>query len=242
MTSPQTTAPEAARRELTQRRLIGAAAIAFAVLVIVENVLFAITDAPAYSDPIEVVLAYYASTGTEIAVVAGMMAAYLTLLLLFVTGLHGIVERRGSAGSDWSRLAVAGGTTVSAIFVLVNVLQIGLVLSARDLVEPTSAFEIIWQIHAAAFALTLPMLGITSIGTALAAHASGLTPAWQRILGLAGGGLLLAAGLGNFAIAEGSMLIVVGLLGFAAWLAWLLVTGTRLVRSREIPREKAPTR
>ena len=46
-----------------------------------------------------------------------------------------------------------------------------------------------------------------------------------------GGSLLLAAGVGNLAIADGSALIFVGLLGFAAWLAWLLATGVRLVRS-----------
>lgn len=65
----------------------------------------------------------------------------------------------------------------------------------------------------------------------LAAHASGLTPAWQRQLGLVGGSLLLAAGLGNVAIADGSALIFVGLLGIAAWLVWLLATGVPLVRS-----------
>jgi hypothetical protein len=46
-----------------------------------------------------------------------------------------------------------------------------------------------------------------------------------------GGSLLLAAGLGNLAIANGSPLLFVGLLGFAAWLVWLLATGVRLVRS-----------
>jgi hypothetical protein len=141
------------------------------------------------------------------------------------------VERRGGAGADWSRLALAAGATLSAIFVLVNVLQIGLVLSAGGLAEPTPAFELVWRAHAAAFALALPTLGTTFIGSALAAHASGLTPAWQRLLGLVGGSLLLAAGLGNLAIADGSPLLFVGLLGFAAWLVWLLATGVRLVRS-----------
>lgn len=55
---------------------------------------------------------------------------------------------------------------------------------------------------------------------------SGLTPAWQRVLGLVGGGLLLVAG--NLAIADGSALIFAGLLGFAALLVWLVATGARL--------------
>jgi hypothetical protein len=212
-------------------QLVGAAAIAFVVLVVMENVLFAVSGAQSYSAPIEDVLAYYAANRDAVAVVSGLVAVYLPLLLLFVTGLHGLVERRGGAGADWSRLAVAAGATLAAIFVLVNALQIGLVLSADGLTEPTSAFELMWQIHAAAFALALPMIGTTCIGVALATHASGLTPAWQRVLGLVGGSLLLAAGLGNLAIADGSPLMFVGLLGFAAWLVWLVATGIRLVRS-----------
>src|SRR3954471_322105 len=232
MRSPQNTATTTlARSGLVPGRLVGAAAIAFAVSVAIEDALFAVTGARSYGDPIKEVLAYYAANRDAVAIVSGLVALYLPLLLVFVTGLHGLVERRGGAGADWSRLALAAGATLSAIFVLVNVLQIGLALSAGGLAEPTPAFGLVWQIHAAAFALALPALGTTFIGAALAAHASGLTPAWEGPLGLVGGSLLLAAGLGNLAIADGSPLIFVGFLGFVAWLVWLLATGVRLVRS-----------
>lgn len=231
MRSPQNTATTPGRSGFDRGRLVGAAAIAFAVSVATENAVLAGTGAPTYGAPIAEVLAYYAANRDAVAIVSGLVALYLPLLLVFVTGLHGLVERRGGAGADWSRLAVAAGATLSAIFVLVNVLQIGLAVAAGGLTEPTPAFELVWQVHAAAFALALPMLGATFIGAALAAHTSGLTPAWQRLLGLVGGSLMLAAGVGNLAIADGSALIFVGLLGFAAWLVWLLATGVRLVRS-----------
>ncbi len=231
MTSPQNTATGPARSGPARGRLVGAAAIAFAVLWVAENVLFAVTGAQSYGAPIEEVLAYYATGRDAVAIISALVALYLPLLLVFVTGLHGLVERRGGAGADWSRLAVAAGATLSAILVLFNVLQIGLVISADGLTEPTPAFELVWQIHAAAFGLALPMLGITCIGGAIAAHASGLTPAWLRPLGVAGGSLLFAAGLGSLAIADGSALIFVGLLGFVVWLVWLVATGVRLVRS-----------
>ncbi len=220
-----------ARSAFARGRLVGVAAIAFAVSVVMENAVLAGTGAPSYNDPIEDVLAYYAANRDAVAVASGLVALHLPLLLVFVTGLHGLVERRGGDGSDWSRLAVAAGATLSAVVVLVNVLQIGLALSAGGLAGPTPAFELVWQVHAAAFAFALPMLGATFVGAALAAHASGLTTAWQRVLGLGGGSLLLAAGVGNLAIANGSALIFVGLLGFAAFLAWLLATGVRLIRS-----------
>jgi hypothetical protein len=219
------------RSRFVRGRLVGAAAIAYAVSVVIENAVLGAASAPTYGAPIEEVLAHYAAHRDSVAIAAGLVALELPLLLVFVTGLHGLVERRGGAGADWSRLALAAGATLSAIFALVNVLQIGLALSAGGLAEPTPLFELVWQLHAAAFALALPALGTTFIGAALAAHASGLTPAWQRLLGLVGGSLLLAAGLGNLAIADGSSLLFVGLAGFAAWLVWLLATGVRLVRS-----------
>jgi len=231
MRSPQNTATTPARSWFVRGRLVGAAAIAFVVSVVIENAVLAVTGAPGYDTPIAQVLAYYAANRDSVAIATGVVALSLPLLLVFVTGLHGLVERRGGVGADWSRLALAAGATLSAIFALVNVLQIGLALSAGGLAEPTPAFELVWQVHAAAFALALPALGTTFIGAALAAHASGLTPAWQRLLGLVGGSLLLAAGVGNLAIADGSALLFVGLAGFAAWLVWLLATGVRLVRS-----------
>lgn len=232
MRSPQSTATPLAHSRPDRGRLVGAAAIASAVSVGLENAVLAGTGAPTYGAPIEGVLAYYAANRDAVAIASGLVALYLPLLLVFLTGLQGLMERRGGAGADWSRLAVAAGATLSACFVLVNVLQIGLALSAGGPAEPTPAFELVWQVHAAAFALALPMLGATFLGGALAAHAGGLTPAWQRLLGLAGGSLLLVAGVGSLAIADGSALVFVGLLGFAAWLVWLLVTGVRLVRSR----------
>ena len=231
MTSPEYTATEPPRSGFVRGWLVGAAAIGFAVLVLTENVLFGVTDAPGYGDPVADVLAYYAANRGALAVIYGVVALYLPLLLVFLAGLHGLVVRRGGAGAAWSRLALAAGAALVANLVLFNVLQIGLVLSADGFTGSTEAFELVWQIHAAAFGLAFPMFGAACIGTTLASHTSGLTPGWQRLLGLVGGSLLLAAGLGSLAIADGSALIFVGLLGLLAWLVWLLATGVRLVRS-----------
>lgn len=229
-------------RPVSTTRVVGGVALAYAASVIVQNAMFMGgvaellglgdgTGAPTYGDPLAEVLAYHAANRGAVAVAAGLEALNLPLLLLFVTGLQGLVRRRGAAGADWARLAVAAAATLSAILALVIATHIAVVLAADGLTEPTPTFELAWQLHAAAFALALPALGATFIGAALATHASGLTRPWQRLLGLVGASLLLAAGFGNLAIADGSALIFVGLLGFAAWLVWLLATGVRLVRS-----------
>lgn len=240
MRSPQKTATalEATTGPTPTRalRVVGATAIALAASMAIQNAVVVWADAPTFGDPIKEVLAFHAENRVAVAISVGLEALNLPLLLGFVTGLHGLVGRRGGAGADWSRLAVAAGATLSAVFALYAVLWNGVVLSAGELAEPSPAFELAWQLHAGAFALALPALGTTFIGAALAAHASGLTPPWQRLLGVAGGGLLLAAGAANLAIADGSALLFVGMPGYAAWLVWLLATGVRLVRARTADR------
>lgn len=225
-----TTGPLATRAR--SERLVGATAIALAASVIVQNVVVVWAGAPGYGDPINDVFAFHAEHRGTVAIAVGLEALNLPLLLGFVTGLHGIVRRRGGTGADWSRLAVAAGATLAAIFAFYAVLWNGVVLSAGEITEPSPEFELTWQIHAAAFALALPALGTTFIGAAMATHASGLTPPWQRLLSVASGVVLLAAGTANLAIADGSSLLFVGMPGYFAWLIWLLATGGRLVRAR----------
>lgn len=213
-------------------RIVGGAALAYAASVAVQNAVFAVTGAPDYSDPLGVVLTYHAENRGALAVTSGLEALNLPLLLLFVTALHGLVQRRGGAGADWSRLAVAAGATLSALFALTIATHIAVVLAADGLAEPTPAFELMWQLHAATLALALPALGAIFIGAALATHASGLTRPWQWLLGVAGGSVLILAGAGNLGIADGSPLLFVGVLGLAAWLVWLVVTGLRLIRGQ----------
>ncbi|WP_395656011.1 hypothetical protein [Nocardioides sp.] len=229
--TPTEPTPDRALRE----RVVGATAIALAASLVVQNAILVWVGAPGYGDPIEEVLAFHAENRDAVAIAVGSEALNVPLLLGFLTGLHGLVERRGSAGADWSRLAIAAGATLSAVFALYAVLWNGVVLSASELSEPSPVFELLWQMHAAAFALALPALGTTLVGAALATHASGLTPPWQRLLGIAGGSVLVAAGTANLAIADGSALLFVGMPGYVAWLVWLVATGVRLARSHSRP-------
>jgi hypothetical protein len=215
---------------------VGATAIAVAASVAIDNTVVGWAGAPPYGAPIKEVLAFHADHPAAVAIAVGLEALNVPLLLLFLTGLHGLVGRRGGAGADWSRLAVAAGATFSAVMAFYAVLWDGVVLSAGELAEPSPVFELAWRMHAASFALSLPALGTTFIGAALAAHASGLTPSWQRLLAVAGGGLLLAAGAASLAIADGSAILFLGVAGFVAWPLWLLATGVRLVRARSTDR------
>jgi hypothetical protein len=222
---------ENARSRFVRGRVVGATAIASAAAVLIDNVVVGWVNSPTYAAPMKEVLAFHADHPGAVAIAVGLEALNVPLLLLFLTGLHGLVGRRGGAGAHWSRLAMAAGASFSAVTAFYAVLWDGVVLAAGDLTEPSPVLELAWQMHAAAFAWSLPALGTTFIGAALATHAIRLTPPWQRLLGVAGGGLLLAAGTANLAIADGSAILFVGVSGLAAWLVWLLATGVRLVRS-----------
>jgi hypothetical protein len=231
-TSEAATSAVAAGNRVSTTRMVGVVAIAYAASMIVQNAVFGGTGAPAYSDPLGVVLAYHAENRGAFAIISGLETVNMVLLLLFVTALHGLVQRRGGAGADWSRLALAAGAACSTLFALFIATQIAVVLAASSLAEPNPAFALMWQLHAAVFALALPALGVTFIGAALATHASGLTRPWQRLFGMVGGSLPILAGPANLAIAGGSPLIFVGVLGLAMWLVWLVATGLRLIRGQ----------
>src|SRR5215210_8256602 len=145
MRSPKNTATTPARSRFVRGRLVGAAAIALAASMAIQNAMFVGVDAPTFGDPIEEVLAWHAQNRVVVAIAVGQEALHLPLLLLFVTGLHGLVGRRGGAGADWSRLAVAAGATFSAVMAFYAVLWDGVVLSAGELTEPSPVLELAWQ-------------------------------------------------------------------------------------------------
>lgn len=216
-------------KQVSTPKVVGMIALAYAASLILQNALFSL-GAPDYNDPLSKVLTYHAENRSVLAVTSGLEAVNLVLLLLFVTTLHGLVQRRGSAGTDWSRLAVVAGAALSALFALTIATHIAVIVAASTLTEPTAAFGMMWQFHSAVFALALPALAATFIGAAFATHASGLTRPWQRLLGVVGASLAMVAGLGNLAIASGSPLLLVGVLGLAMWIVWLIATGIRLIR------------
>ena len=92
-------------------RVVGATAIAVAASVVIDNTVVGWAGSPTYAAPIKEVLAFHAENRDAVAISVGLEALTLPLLLPFVTGLHGLVGRRGGAGADWSRLAVAAGAT-----------------------------------------------------------------------------------------------------------------------------------
>ncbi len=220
-------------KELTSMRNVGILAIAYAVSVFVQNAIFAVSaGTPSYGDPMSKVLSYHADNQETLAITSGLETVNMVLLLLFLVSLHNLIKRRGGQGEDWSRLAMVAGATFAALSAVFYASHISVIVASNSLSESNVAFQMMWQFHAATFALAFPALGLTCIGTTFAAHANGLTKPWQSLLGILGGILPIVGGLGNVAIASGSNLIAAGVLGLFLWLLWLVATGIRLIRGR----------
>ena len=71
MRSPKNTATTPARSGFVRGRLVGAAAIALAASVAIQNAMFVGVAAPAYGDPIEEVLAWHAQNRLVVAIAVG---------------------------------------------------------------------------------------------------------------------------------------------------------------------------
>src|SRR6478735_8010138 len=81
--------------------VVGATAIASAALVLIDNVVVGWVGSPSYGAPLKEVLAFHADHRAAVAIAVGLEALNLPLLLLFVTGLHGLVAPRGGCGRDF---------------------------------------------------------------------------------------------------------------------------------------------
>lgn len=220
------------KEEILIKKRVGIIAIVYATTMFIQNMLFAITESPGYNDSIEVVLSYHAENQGALALTSGLEAINMVLLLFFITSLNGLISLRGDVGKGWSQLAVSAGVTLSALFALFYATHISVIVASSRITEPNMAFEMMWQLHAAVFALAMPALGLTFISTALATHASGLTRSWQRNFGVFGGILPILAGLGNLSIAGGSSFLYIGVIGLFLWLLWLIITGVSLIREK----------
>ena len=215
---------------LRPQRVVGATAIALAASLVIQNVMLGGAGAPDYGAPIADVLAFHAKNRGAVAFAVGLEALNRPLLLGFLAGLQGLVRGRSEAGATSSRLALAAGATLSAIWAIYAVAWIGVVLAAGRGAESIPTLQLAWHMHAAGLAMALPALGTTFFGAAMATHAALLTAPWQRLLGVVGPILLIVAGSASLAIADGSPMVFVGVGGLALWVVWLLATGIRLMR------------
>lgn len=223
MTTVQAIAPTS--RLFTPARAAALGALGFAAGVAVQNFLL-LVGMPDASAPAAEAATWLADNTGRATTSSTLVGINLPLLLLFAAALRALV-RDVQAARIWVDLGASAVIVLAALFGVVAATQIAAALIAGA--GATPAFTALWSLHNAAFAVLMTALGTTLLGFAVGAHAAGLTPAWQRYVGVIGAALLLITGLANATVAGGSPIVNVGLAGFALWLLWLVAIGVRLI-------------
>jgi hypothetical protein len=211
-------------------RAAGVGALAFAAIVVLQNVVRG-ASAPANDATGKEVLAHYADHRAITVVLAVTFVLSAIGLAVFLGG----AMRRLLAGDRpaWAYTGAVGAIGIMTVFAVLVGTEEALSVVATGNEPNVASIEALWALHNSVFTVLLLSVGVALLGLGRAGVAAGITPRAFDRLAPAGCALLaLAAAAGPF-IAAGDAMPVFGLgaAGFLIWLAFLVTTGRRLVRS-----------
>ena len=79
---------------ISPMRTVGILGLLYATSVLTQNAVFVVSGAPDYRDPLSVVLTYHAQNAGAMSIATGLEGINLVLLLAFLVGIHGLIQRR----------------------------------------------------------------------------------------------------------------------------------------------------
>jgi hypothetical protein len=213
-------------------RAAGWGALTFAITVIVQNLIRGATAPGNDAGPTEV-LAHYSGHGAVAFVLAATYVVSGIGMAVFLGGATRRLLARSRPG--WAITGVVGATGIMTIFALVVAAEQALTVAARSDSPSVGAIEALWALHNSIFTILDLSIAVALLGLSRAAVAAGMTPRAFTWLAPVGAAMLLVGTLAGPAIASGDAMVLFGVtgLGFLVWLAFLVVTGVRLVRSEE---------
>jgi hypothetical protein len=214
---------------LAPARIVGGVGgLVFVASVVAQNLIRA-AGMPANDAPTDRIIDFY----------AGHRGSTLALAALFAVGAAGIAAFAGAllARLTASRVrgpALAGAIGVAGVFATYSMLLASdLALSGyvhRGAPAP-GVVSAMWILHNAVFGVLLVALGVALAGLSAAAAADGVVAGAWKPVGLLGAVLLGIAGAATPAIIDGSPVMVVGLVGFLTWLAFVATTAISMLRA-----------
>ena len=233
-TSPTfTTDPPSSETSRTgdiRARVAGLGALAFAAVVVLQNLVRG-GSTPSNGASGQEVLTYYAD---HRAMTFFLVATFVLSAGGLATFLGGTM-RRLIAGSrpGWAITGGIGAVGIMALFAVVVASEQALSVIAAGDAPDLAAIETLWALHHSVFTVLYLWIAIAMVGLARAGVGAGITPrAFDRLAPI-GAGLLAAGAIAGPSIAAGDAMPVFALagLGFLVWLAFLASTGLRLVRT-----------
>jgi hypothetical protein len=229
---PTTLTPIRALGDMKER-FAGLGALTFVGVVIVQNLIRG-SSAPTNDAPGDEVLRFYADhRSTTFLLVATFVVSGIGLAMF----LGGVARRLiASDRPAWAFTGLIGATGILVLFTTMLACEQALSVIAAGDSPDSSAIAALWALHNSVFTLLWLFIAIALFGLARAGVAAGLTPAVFERLATVGAVLLTLGCVAGPAIAAGDAMPLFGLslVGFVTWLAFLVASGLRLVRSEAV--------
>lgn len=230
-TAISTASPARAGQASALDRLAGAGGLAFAAILVVQNVIRA--GAPGFDAAPAQVSAYFLDHRAAALIPLALFPAGMLALFPFAAGVW---ARAGQENSRWwASVGVLGTATIAALFAIVNITEIVLTAKAARLASSPAVMQALWTLHAAAFGLDLAAIAVALIGLSRAAASVPLIPAWIAVAALPGAACLLVAATFTVALANGGPWLAPALAGFIVWVVFVITASVSLLRGRQIP-------
>jgi hypothetical protein len=210
-------------------RVGGLAAIGFAILIVLANVILLPAGVPSTGAGIDEVLGFFGANGVALAVASALTPAAWALATVFGAVPAAAARRFADPGAEaWSLVGFAGIVAQNVTFLGVVALRLALTSpGARD----EQVAGALWTLHDAIFTLNGTFLALALVGLSIGGRRARLIRGWHRTLGLVAAGLLFAsATLTPLVLAHPGPLGPLGLVGWLLWVTWLVAYGVGLLR------------
>ncbi|MEU4830370.1 hypothetical protein [Streptosporangium sp. NPDC023615] len=210
-------------------RVTGAAALGFAVAIVLANAVMVPAGLPLTGAEIGAVDTFFGTEGGAVAVASALTPAAWVLATLFGAGAVSALRRsERDRGEAWSLVGFTGLALQNVTFA--GVVAIRLALSATTGDDGTTTGGL-WALHDALFTLNGTFLALALLGLSVAGLRAGVIRTWHGTLGLVSAALLfVSATLTPLIIDHTGPLGLLGLAGWSMWVIWILAYGVTLIR------------
>ncbi|WP_433518199.1 hypothetical protein ACQP2T_23260 [Nonomuraea sp. CA-143628] len=205
-------------------RISGLAAIGFAGLIVLSNVIAVPAGLPLTGAPLSEVNAFFSTKGGVLGIASAIVPAAWVLATVFGAGAVSALRRsEQERGEAWSLVGFAGLALQNATFA-------GIVATRLALAKDSTASSALWGLHDALFTLNGTFLSLALLGLSVGGLRAGLIRSWHGTWGLLSGALLFAsATLTPLVIDHAGPLGLLGLAGWLMWVVWLITYGITLI-------------
>jgi hypothetical protein len=202
----------------------GAAAVGFAIMIVLGNVIAVPAGLPGPGAEAADALPFFTANAGTVGLASALAPAAWVFATVFGAGALTALRR---TERGWALVGFAGLLLQNSAFAVVIALRLALTSTPDDA---------LWSLHGAIFTLNGTFLALALTGLSIAGLQSGLIRPWHGILGLVSAVLMFtSATLTPLVIDQAGPLGLLGLGGWLLWVVWNVAWGITLLRHTPEP-------